>query len=184
MSKMEAAKYEKMWAGHYRGAPSPGLACVEKAHKFFGNPMFRGCLLFDFGCGSGKATKAFNDLGYNAIGIDHAINAVETDIVFVRSSLLELPPLMRPQYSFCVDVLEHIPTDHVDDVLAVIGSCEEAAFLQISLREDYGGKKIGETLHLTVKPKEWWLDKVELYFNIQRYETPAQDVLELYLSAL
>ena len=35
-------------------------------------------------------------------------------------------------------------------------NCVEKAFFQISLVEDSMGQRIGEKLHLTVKPFAWW----------------------------
>jgi hypothetical protein len=59
----------------------------------------------------------------------------------------------------CTDVMEHIPTKDVDQVLLNIMSAAQHVFFQISTEQDSCGKMIGEELHLTVKPPEWWLAK-------------------------
>jgi len=41
---------------------------------------------------------------------------------------------------------------------------EGAAFL-ISTRPDRGGKKIGQILHMTVRPPEWWVKEFGKFFQ-------------------
>jgi hypothetical protein len=38
----------------------------------------------------------------------------------------------------------------------ILSSCR-TAWLQVALRPDEFGKMIGEPLHLTVRPYDWWL---------------------------
>jgi hypothetical protein len=54
-------------------------------------------------------------------------------------------------------MMEHIPTDRVNYVIRKIMTCTEEAFFQISTVPDVMGALIGQELHLTVKPFEWWL---------------------------
>ena len=61
--------------------------------------------------------------------------------------------------------MEHIPTHYVDDVLAGIARSVKAAFFAISLQRDVAGRLIGETLHMTVMPADWWKQKLEQHFS-------------------
>ena len=65
-----------------------------------------------------------------------------------------------------VDVLEHIPTERVSFALENISvvSFGGAIFL-ISIRPDRGGKKIGATLHMTVRPTNWWLGQINKHWE-------------------
>jgi hypothetical protein len=56
--------------------------------------------------------------------------------------------------------MEHIPEEKVDEVLDRIAACADKAYLRIFLMPD-NGKFIDEPLHLTVKPMEWWEEKIK-----------------------
>jgi hypothetical protein len=62
------------------------------------------------------------------------------------------------------DVLEHIPEDELDEALENIFSrADKFVFLSISTQL---AKKVlpnGLNAHVTVKPQEWWLAKIEPY---------------------
>ena len=62
---------------------------------------------------------------------------------------------------YCVDVLEHLPTEQIDAALdGFTHITRHGGFLQIALFEDGCGNLIGETLHLTVQPYAWWHEKI------------------------
>jgi len=64
-------------------------------------------------------------------------------------------------FVIAIDMLEHLPTYRVFSALANIRRLTRGgAIFLISTRPDRGGKKIGATLHMTVRPPEWW--KIEL----------------------
>lgn len=45
-------------------------------------------------------------------------------------------------------------------------------FFQIATRPDTCGELIGETLHLTVRDPEWWVELVGRFFHVERSEAP------------
>ena len=55
--------------------------------------------------------------------------------------------------------MEHIPTYDVDAVIKNIMQCVDRAFFQISLLPDHMGQLIGQHLHVSVFPYEWWASK-------------------------
>lgn len=64
----------------------------------------------------------------------------------------------------CTDVLEHVPEHLLDTVLEQIFSrAKKIVFLSISTR--LASKKLpnGDNAHATVKPIQWWLDKLKKY---------------------
>ena len=64
-------------------------------------------------------------------------------------------------WSFCCDVLEHIPPEKVDAVLqTILRSTDRGGLLTIAHYPDSMGSRIGETLHLTVKPWAWWAERL------------------------
>lgn len=61
----------------------------------------------------------------------------------------------------CTDVMEHIPENCVDDVLKDIESfSKKAIFFSISTRKASKFLPNGQNAHVTVKPKEWWMEKI------------------------
>jgi hypothetical protein len=81
-------------------------------------------------------------------------------------------------FAFSADVLEHIPTEKVPEVLTRIAErTRRGGFFQISTQPDNFGRKVGETLHLTVKPPEWWREVIAEYFEViktSRLTNPCQ----------
>lgn len=83
----------------------------------------------------------------------------------------------------CTDVLEHIPTERIAAVLANLRSCtRKLAYLAIALFPDgFGPELIGEPLHLTVKPPNWWYAQISVAgfriesHAVEKYET-GQDM--------
>ncbi len=56
--------------------------------------------------------------------------------------------------------MEHIPPEYTMLCLdRIIKNCQ-ISWLNIALVEDGMGEAIGETLHLTVRPFDWWLTRL------------------------
>jgi uncharacterized Rossmann fold enzyme len=151
----EAAKYARIWEIPEYRRWSPGEESVDQAIAAMG--MRAGEKVIDFGCGTGRASAAFAKRGMAVLGVDHVTNCLDPDIEipFVKANLWELPRLFG-EYGFCADVMEHIPTERVGQVLAAIRGTVPAAFFRIAFHYDNFGSVIGEPLHLTVRPMEWW----------------------------
>jgi hypothetical protein len=54
--------------------------------------------------------------------------------------------------------MEHIPPDQVETVIRNIMTSAGTVFFQIATVPDKFGAVIGQRLHLTVKPHEWWAE--------------------------
>src|ERR1041385_938241 len=85
--------------------------------------------------------------------------------------------------SFCADVMEHIPPDRVDQVLDNILHAAEHVFFAISTVPDNMGELIGETLHLTVQPFSWWLEKFQKRKARILWSKEESDYALFYLTA-
>jgi len=78
-------------------------------------------------------------------------------------------------YGFCCDVMEHIPTEFTMLVLyRILSSCKTTWF-QIALVPDNCGQLIGETLHLTVRPFTWWLNR---FLDLGAHVEDARDLID------
>ncbi len=65
-----------------------------------------------------------------------------------------------------IDMLEHLPTERVQPALSTIRSLAlTGAVFLISTRQDRGGRKIGETLHMTVRPPKWWVMELSMHWK-------------------
>ncbi len=163
----ERDKYERMWSVDKYHDFSPGLesasrfCAIEKAP----NPT---TTLIDIGCGDGRGGVALMKKGFRVTFFDITKDQLNEEVppnMFHKGCVWdekEWP--VRPQgydFGYCCDMLEHIPTEYVGLTLRNIQHNCRQAWLQISLMPDQFGTKIGETLHQTVRPYDWWKDIIE-----------------------
>lgn len=76
-----------------------------------------------------------------------------------------LPYSVKPTIKFdgviCTDVAEHIPEEDVTSFLEdVISYANKFVFFSIGTNTSRKKLLDGRSVHLTVKPREWWLDKI------------------------
>jgi SAM-dependent methyltransferase len=173
-----ASLYERVWADPRYRETAPGEAHVE---RFLSLARPYGEVV-DFGCGTGRAALAISRLaGVRVMGIDFAANALDLDTdvqaahgrqsndalhppaaVTFRVHDLREPLSGLAPFGFCTDVLEHIAPADVEGVLANILMAARRVYLAISTVPDqFGPALLGEPLHLTVRPHEWWRGALE-----------------------
>lgn len=162
LEEREALKYSLAWDIPDYRIISPALENLDEIKAAFGHPT-KGMLL-DFGCGAGKAAKAFQNAGLDVVGIDH-VNALEVDIPFAQSALWNMPnPVpsgMAADYGICCDVMEHIPPEKVSAVLDRIADAVDGkVYFSISTLPDQFRALVGRPLHLSVHPAAWWSDQL------------------------
>jgi hypothetical protein len=172
LEQREADKYREMWSYDAYRQLAPGEAHVDDAIAKLG--IKPGDTLIDYGCGTGRATKAMIDRGIDAAGIDFAPNALEEDVPFTLSALWDLH-LISPaaDWAFCTDVMEHIPPEKVGIVLQNIASTIglRGAYFAIDSTRDDMGQLIGQPLHMTVRLPEWWAEQLSRHFaKVEQYE--------------
>lgn len=164
----EQKKYIKCWDVDKYRIVAPGERLVSLFMET-ANPK-KGNTIVDWGCGTGRASKKFYEAGLDVTMVDFAFNCLDEgvkelakdneNIRFVEHDLnkkISLPS----EFGFCTDVMEHIPEEEVDAVLDTILDNSRHVFFQISTQDDIMGDHpdIGETLHVNVKPYQWWLEK-------------------------
>lgn len=195
---LEGEKYRAMWAGDAYRSFSPGEAQATRFDLPNLLRRFGARTMLDAGCGSGKTSRYVltNAPGeFELFGFDIADNCLDPFFDGIKDHYLTVGCLWRREdfprdYDavVCTDVMEHIPTDKVADVLANLrGVCRRVAFFGIALVDDlFGPMTLGEPLHLTVKPAEWWLDRLrDAGFEPLEVSTePARDGTPIWLYAL
>jgi len=157
LEQHEREKYQKIWSFPEYRRYSPGESSAPRA--FDKLSMRSGQTLYDMGCGTGRAGQWFANKGLDVTLVDFAPNAPEVDLPFIEACLWGLPDMPIVDYVYCTDVLEHIPPEKVDDVIAGLKSVGKRLYLQIHCNEDGFGSLINERLHLTVQPPKWWVSK-------------------------
>ena len=178
LAKIERDKYIAIWERPEYRRISPGMLECERAFTVL--EMQPKKTIIDFGAGPARATKWFDDQGLKATAVDFAPNARETDVKFVEACLWDMPASLKAaDYGFCTDVMEHLPEDKVDLVLEGIAKrSKQGVYFRIATRPDKMGKLIGQPLHLTVKPGEWWRRKLEEFFDlVDVVEDTGRDIM-------
>lgn len=150
-----AELYTAVWEHDQYRDYAPG----EKLAKYFvalANPKSR---VIDFGVGTGRGAALIAALsGQEVLGMDIARNCMDQDFpgVSFRQHDLRLPVDEWAEYGFCTDVMEHIAPQDVENVLRNILLASKHTFFAIDLQDDKMGALVGEPLHLTVRPFDWW----------------------------
>jgi SAM-dependent methyltransferase len=178
-TELEREKYQKVWT------KIPEYRCISPGEKLVGKFLTwakwsKGDDLIDCGCGTGRASKRLADHGLRVTMMDIAPQAKDgsIDLPFIEGCLWESFTDAKYDWVYCCDVLEHIPTDRVDGVLDNLAAMTTyGAFLQIALWPEAFGRHVGEVLHLTVQPVEWWMEKIAQRWEIQRSEVSADERL-------
>jgi hypothetical protein len=169
-AESERKKYERMWAHPAYREWSPGVSALEDALRWL--ELTPGERVIDFGCGAAHVTHELQKLGHDMLAIDH-VDAREHDVPFLQSNLWELGNVYG-NAGICCDVMEHIPTERVDEVLRAIANAVPRCFFTIAHDVDTMGGLIGQDLHLTVKPPEWWLQRLLSYWRVVQHVGDGQ----------
>ena len=171
LKTQERRKYEKCWNHDAYRNMAPGevlvqdvLSNINKSEK-----------IIDFGTGTGRGAKIIHDNGNPVVMIDLADNCLDPEVKkaldpnfrFLEECLWD-ELHVEGDYAYCTDVLEHIPPEKVDDVLKNIVKACPKGYLNISTIQDHFGTVLGEALHLTVEPWDWWAHKVQEFATVEK----------------
>ncbi len=167
LEEREAAKYRAMWSKKTYRNYSPGDEHYEQVIEYL--EPDEGASIIDFGCGTGRLASRLAEK-FAVTGVDFADNCLDEGIAlpFVKANLWSLPNL-KADFGLCCDVMEHIPPEKVDAVLANIEkSVTHGVFFRIDHMHDNLGALIGVPLHLSVHDEEWWAKKLHEHFKLVR----------------
>jgi len=179
----ERKKYKDMWEKPEYRAFAPGEHLIPKFMQVV-KPTERATII-DFGAGTGRGAWMLAAMGYKVQMLDFAPNCLDQQVLEAMQTQitpedgvkvlnfavadLSQPIPYKAKYGYCTDVMEHIPTDQVDTVLNHILMSAQHVFFQISTVDDSCGEMIGETLHMTVQPPDWWAKKLSQFGVVTHY---------------
>jgi 2-polyprenyl-3-methyl-5-hydroxy-6-metoxy-1,4-benzoquinol methylase len=123
--------------------------------------------MLDFGCGRGDAYRS-------PYKVHHQWGISRSDVTLYDPAFNRGCNLPRGRYDLvvCSDVLEHIPEDEVDAfVQRLFSYAKHAVWASVCCREAKKFFLDGVTnLHVTVRPRGWWLDTLAKHANGTPFE--------------
>lgn len=173
----EKEKYERVWAHDEYRKLAPGELLVNQ----FVEVAKPSGLVIDFGCGTGRAGLKMRELGLDVLLVDFVDNSRDPEAMaldFLPCDLTESPVGVFARYGYCTDMLEHIEPDKVRCVIGNIFENVSRCFFQISTVHDHFGNLVGDDLHLTVQPHEWWHQLfADMGLSVEWQERNSEDSL-------
>jgi hypothetical protein len=115
--------------------------------------------ILDYGCGKAKFHSIlFNNKKVPGSPMDISITPYDPAVAQFSNK-----PIDRYDLVLCIDVMEHVQEDKVDEVLKDIFTYSNKVFLTITC---YAAKQIltnGKNAHYTIKEPDWWKEKLKPY---------------------
>ena len=130
--------------------------------------------LLDIGCGFGDFCNDIQKLGVEKVyGLD--IASVKTgniinnnNITFVSGEAHSLPFENKSiDIITSFDVMEHCLEEDIDIIFSEINRVVKNIVVLSIAYEHSGENTNGVILHMTVKPKNWWIEKLNKLFNVE-----------------
>ena len=172
MEKLLSKEYkEKIVAMHNKkkwgGAVAGGKVIEINKYMILSNAKS----VLDYGCGYGAfkrgVEQAFPDYKYKIYEYDPGIIGKDID-----------PPVCDSL--ICIDVLEHIEPDKIDDVLQhMYDKINNWAYINICCVQSFNAFADGTNLHVLIRPPEWWIRKFDKKWDVLHLSSSPKNVLML-----
>lgn len=138
--------------------------------------------ILDAGCGEGIHLKRMLRNGYNAFGIELSTVCCEKYLCDVPHENTDILSFSQKGEYFdgliCMDVLEHIPYENINDTIESLSKIADSAFFGIANHSDVLN---GIELHLIQKGYDWWLNTLKKHYKIVQFITEQFDSKFFYI---
>ena len=154
-SLLEATKFHAVNHNNWTGE-----ALAEYKHNIFEvikNNNVK--TILDYGCGKAK----FHSILFNNRKVPGSPMGVSITPYDPAVTKFSKKPTGQFDLVMCIDVMEHVQEDKIDEVLKDIFSYSNKIFLTITC---YPAKQIltnGKNAHYTIKDPDWWKEKLKTY---------------------
>lgn len=158
-NKEEKQKYDDVWLHEEYRQKCHSLTLWNTRRSLFPASFNSG---LDICCGLGLLFWYWNEQGVDAWACDISRNCLHEKARKYEHHFMQTPlwcMLWERQFDVgvCTDVMEHIPTERVDDSLRCIAdSCKSVVFKIAQFDSTY----LGYDLHLTKESLQWWQDRM------------------------
>lgn len=113
--------------------------------------------LVDVGCGHNEFAKAAAaKWGIRAVGVDFACPSAD---LIAPATALPFEDDGRFDVATSFDMFEHLPESEVDQAMAEMARVSDRFIVSIAY-VDSVNRWNGQTLHPTVRPREWWVNRL------------------------
>lgn len=122
--------------------------------------------VLDVGCGRGHYLAPVTEAGVKVTGLEPSeylcrkylqdYDVICSDILGLKKSKRRWPAL------YCMDVLEHVKPEDVEDAVGVLARLAPRALLGVANHSDVWG---GVELHLIQENEEWWGTLLKKYYK-------------------
>lgn len=122
--------------------------------------------ILDAGCGEGIHLKRMLKNGHDAFGIELSSVCCEKYLADVPHENIDILNFAKKGKYFdgliCMDVLEHIPYENIDDIIISLSRMAKSAFFGIANHSDVLN---GVELHLIQQDSSWWIEILKKYYK-------------------
>ncbi len=159
-------QYRQIHAKKTYGRSSEILIGVVQRHIYDLPPVRT---ILDFGCGRSRLVDWLAKI--------HDAKAYRYDPAIPEFAQM---PVDKADLVLCTDVMEHIPQENVEEVIAAIRAISPHAYFNISCRPADEILPNGENAHCTVRPPRWWARTLrETFPEVRRTRSFGKDDVSL-----
>ena len=122
------------------------------------------------------AAKSLSDYGAGKCNLQRGLRELGVDIDYrpYDPAFPDYGPARTADLVCCIDVLEHIEPDYLDNVLAELSAITRAhGFFSIHTGPAQKHLADGRNAHLIQQPSSWWLPKLCRFFEIEGLKKTA-----------
>lgn len=168
----EDIKYSKLYKKGYGQGPIDVI--YKELNKL--NITLDTLSVLDCGCGHSPILNIYNIDTYVGIDIStYQINQLNNknknkSLKYYQGSIDDLSKFKDNEFDYvwCSDVLEHIEENRIDAVFSEISRVSKYSIISMSVRKSKVLSIDKEQLHQTIKPFEWWNNKITKQFKVNR----------------